>query len=150
AAQVRLATVPRDADLPAARAPSRACFLRVDAHRVEDEVSQEGSEEPGVELGRPGAPLLIPEHEAVRVEANHPPLRAHQAYPVSHRDREAASIAGLSHPSSMPQLDRVIPWEPTRLNPLTYEMPDGLCWHQTAQLHTGESYRRGSCPETAP
>jgi hypothetical protein len=51
----------------------------------------------------------VPEDEALLVQTNRSPIiRANQAHPVSGRDREAATIAGLPEAGSVPQLNRAI------------------------------------------
>ena len=49
------------------------------------------------------APLVLPEHETVLVQTNSSPIvPANQVHPVSTRDCEAATVAGLPETGSLP------------------------------------------------
>jgi hypothetical protein len=84
----------------------------------------------------PGMSLVLPEGEAVLVQMNRSPIiRANQAHPVSGRDREAATIAGLPEAGSVPQLNRAITRKAALFNPVSDELSSDIWSHAPSGLH---------------
>jgi hypothetical protein len=74
------------------------------------------------------------------VQTNRSPIiRANQAHPVSGRDREAATIAGLPEAGSLPQLNRAITRKATLFNPVSNELSSDIWSHTPPGLHIGRS-----------
>jgi hypothetical protein len=74
------------------------------------------------------------------VQMNRSPIiRANQAHPVSGRDREAATIAGLPEAGSVPQLNRAITRKAALFNPVSNELSSDIWSHAPAGLHSGRS-----------
>ena len=87
-----------------------------------------------------GVSLLLPEDEAVLVQMNRSPIiRAHQTHPVSRRDWEAASIAGLPEAGSVPQLNRAITRKAAVFNPVSNQLSSDILSHAPTGLHNGRS-----------
>ena len=58
-----------------------------------------------------------------------PIIRANQARPVSGRDREAATIAGLPEAGSVPQLNRTITPKAALFDPISHELSGDIWSH---------------------
>ena len=116
-----------------------------DRHRVGcctcDEVGGVGGVEKGGELSRtrnPSESLVLPKDETLLVQMNRSPIiRANQAHPVSGRDREAATIAGLPEAGSVPQLNRTITREAALFNSISNELSSNIWSHASS----GSTYR---------
>jgi hypothetical protein len=77
-----------------------------------------------------GVSLLLPEDEAVLVQMNRSPsIRAHQIHPVSRRDWEAATIAGLSEAGRLPQFNRAITRKGATFNPVSNALSNDVRDH---------------------
>jgi hypothetical protein len=86
----------------------------------------------------PGEPLVLPEDEALLVQMNRSPIiRANQAHPLSGRDCEAATIAGLPEAGSVPQLNRAITRKSALFIPISNELSSDIWSH----VPTGFTYR---------
>ena len=68
-----------------------------------------------------------------------PIVRANQAHPVSGRDREAATIAGLPEAASVPQLNRAITRKAAVFNPVSNQLSSDILSHAPTGLHNGRS-----------
>ena len=116
---------------------------RVGAHTVAcDAASGVGSVETGGWLSRtrnPGEPLVLPQDEAFLVQMNRSPIiRANQAHPLSGRDCEAATIAGLPEAASVPQFNRAVTRKEAIFNPLSNALSNCIWNHAIARM----TYRR--------
>jgi len=77
-----------------------------------------------------GVSLLLPEDEALLVQTNRSPIiRAHQIHPVSRRDWEAATIAGLPEAARLPQFNRAIKGKGATFNPASNALSNDVCDH---------------------
>ena len=63
-----------------------------------------------------------------------PIIRAHQTHPVSRRDWEAASIAGLPEAGSVRQLNRAITRKATIFNPVSNQLSSDIRSHAPSDL----------------
>jgi hypothetical protein len=88
----------------------------------------------------PGESLVLPEDEALLMQTNRSPLiRTNQAHPVSGRDCEAATIAGLPEAGSVPQLNRTITRKAALFNPVSNKLPSDIWIHAPSGLHIDRS-----------
>jgi hypothetical protein len=80
----------------------------------------------------PGLPLSIPDLKAVGVKTKRSPtIRAKQAHPVSRRDREPASIAGLTEAVAVtvPKLNRAVTRKAAIFDPVPNELSNNIWGH---------------------
>ena len=68
-----------------------------------------------------------------------PIIRANQTHPVSGRDREAATIAGLPEAGSVPQLNRAITRKAALFNRVSNELSSDIWSHAPSGLHIDRS-----------
>jgi hypothetical protein len=64
-----------------------------------------------------------------------PIIRTNQAHPVSGRDCEAATIAGLPEAVSAPQLNRAITRKAAIFNPASNQLSSDIWSHALSDLH---------------
>src|SRR5262249_16399924 len=104
------------------------------------------------DLGRPHAPLVVPELEAALVQANRSPIvGAQQAHQVGSPDPGATGVARLAETVTAPKLDRVVARKaaiPESLsNVLASEVASHYAVH-AGRSSTGYSITRSARPNT--
>jgi hypothetical protein len=88
----------------------------------------------------PDLSLGVPDLKTFAVKTERSPIiRANQAHPVSGRDCEAATIAGLPEAGSVPQLNRAITRKAAVFNPVSNQLSSDILSHAPSGLHNGRS-----------
>ena len=106
---------------PSSGRPSR-CGVRSDAR---DGLTERL--EAVYELGLRCTPLGVPDLKPFDVKTKRSPIiRANQAHPVSRRDREPASIAGVSETGTVPKLNRAVTRKAAIFNSVPNELSNDI------------------------